>query len=288
MIPTFHRVRVWHPHSAKINEKWFIKNEVVLGCGDDCHFKIDIDAAIGCRIDLQHQEMRDLITGKSMAIKPGEIFQFQNHVIQWTPITLNKKRKLMGFLGGLILLVAFSAFLLFSSSASITCKLNNVSHIKKEELQKLAPYETSFVEALKFNNFIKARIELDSIREIISTAVDARCPLPEIVNRFEGRLAWAQFRDAIKRSSLEQAATEVVKLKELESSFHILAGERLSKLARRLYIKAYKLEDKDPVAAQDLMDKVQSICIQIGYSEKCLKQRTFSETVPSLAQQSPE
>jgi len=291
----FNRIRIWNPHSARVMEKWIFKKETLVGSDKKCGIKIKDLNGIKARLDFSQLEILNLDTGKVQPLVSGQIFQVDAFVFQWIEVDVSRYFNTTSLISAGSILFFLIAICFWDSKKEILCSPQAIQ-VSEGIWRKSSPntsilYERklSFRQALKEESWLRAKGELDSIREIISQMdAPASCKIDNALHSLEIEFSDKLIQKYIKEQNFSKAAFELKRVSV------VVGGDRVGRLLRKLmkvskelYLSGYRLEDENSEKAHQLMDDAEAVCGVLSLAPHCFMQQTLRQKVPSLEKQSP-
>lgn len=281
-----HRIRIWDPSCPKIRQRYFLKTEIVFGSDKNADIVVPDGPGFGARLDFESGELHYLEEEKISNIDTKTLFQVGAFVFQWTRVDWWKKEwnwAAGAFLGGLLLLSV--CFLWKPASESAYCSPRFVRAAQgawsesgarvsdKDFFQSLSGLKKSFQEALKLNQWAKARLELNSVREILGRENAPKdCGIFAALEEMEGRLSQRLVFEHLKKDDLVSAALEAQKSKQrISETAYASLEKRVIRAARKTYLDGYRLEEESPEKSEALMEAAHEACLSLSREAECFR-----------------
>lgn len=278
-------LRIWHSDTAKIKQRVFAKDEVLIGSDRKTDVRLKGIGGFVARLDFKSHELHLLEENEIKKLSTGSFFQIGNFVFQWeTKPIINRRR---GIQGG-ILLLAFSVVLVGLSlprNDIIECSARaekiaggrwGPSSARRSDqafFRKLQTLKKSFRKALKKSYLTVARAELKEIKDHLSGIRSAeKCGVLRPIDDFEEALSEQITLKFIREKKLVLAAQEVQKFREkYGDDRHRVLRQRIQNEAKTLAFESWKLEKKNPEKAYETKKQVQAICEAVSPNDDCFK-----------------
>jgi hypothetical protein len=287
---TIHSIRIWTADSQRIKRKFFLKDHVVFGSDKKADIRVADLQGLHARFDFSTQTLHHLESGEVQTIEPDSLFQLGTIVFHWKEIRWWNKNLQVSLLATAmgILVLGFSlfwgshrqpvcsAFVLKVAQGNWTGSSSDAN--EKYILTDLQQLKTSFHDALKAKNWIKAQSEVNSIVQILSSVkADATCGMHETILGIELKLSEHMMVEHLQNSEPDLAAQEFNRFWNRDSSLQKeeLKFERWQKKIRRaaskLYLDGYEIEEENFEKSSELMEKAQKICLAIHLDRECYR-----------------
>ncbi len=280
-----HHLRIWDSQSSRIKSKYFVKKEILFGSDAKADVRMDSLSGFYARLDFETGELYFLETQQSETLKSGDIFQMGTSAVQWK-IFKPLPRSFYGM--GFIILFG-SSLLLWSYTrgkkaeppcsnrsikiASGSWGVSGVSPEDRRFFEDLRDLRKSFLKGLKSMEWVKARADLNSIREFFNREdQDPRCGVLQSLTALEGRFSEALILKNLREKDPLKAAQVWKKFKdEFQTEDLEYLKKRMIREALKTYYQGYRLEDESAEHGQDLMDQAQKVCLYLNLPENCFK-----------------
>ena len=275
-----YQVRFWEPKTSKIKTRFFIKNLIVLGSDKTCDLKHSDLEGLHARLDFRNQCLLDLQTNDEKTIEEGELFQVGELIFQWSLVLkLPKSAWLTTGLFGLGVLLLLTAYVLHDPCTEKEKKIASGNWQKYTEdptFDLLSKTRASALDAMKSGLWVRARGELNSIKEIILPEIqDERCGCMNPLENLEARLSLGLSKHYLKQNQLMDAVDEVLRWRERRPE--VLKDERerflrqILRQASRKYVEGYRLEDEDSERGRHMMEEAHEVCDKLGLEPQCFR-----------------
>ncbi|MDB5037624.1 MAG: hypothetical protein JWQ35_1152 [Bacteriovoracaceae bacterium] len=288
-LPHFiHSIRVWSPDSAKIKQRFFIRDEILFGTDKTADVYLKDLPGFFARVDFKAEEIHYLEEDRIEKIEAGEIFQIQSFVCQWKAFNLFSKKirwASIVFLTGLLFIFLVHSLLLNSgSNKHIVCsrRLEKISSgawgtsegdaAEQMFFRNLGELKKSFQTSLKTKQWAKSRAELDSIESTLESERHAECGTLRPAQVLEAQFSRALIVDYLKDQNTLAAAEEIRRFRNRFQSDDLDRLEnRVFKAAHKIYLEGYRLEEEDFEKGNELMEKAQQTCVLLDHDPMCFK-----------------
>lgn len=289
-------LRIWKPELSKIQQKIFLKSEVLFGSDPSSDVLIQsVELGFAARLDFDSFELHDLQSNEIKSLSPGEFFQLGDYIFQWEKKSLVPKKAkwsvglaLVGFLtlGVGLQLPAKSAVDCSARAEKLASGLWGSSSARPEDkdfFSKLYSYKKSFEEALSKHSLLIARTELNSIQALIKDVKAPReCGVHIPVINLEEKLSESFALDLLRDNDLIQAAEEVARFQKLYGSeYHVVLKSRIKEKAKKMVWESWRLEMQDPDRSYELKKEVRQVCLLLDGTDACFSEEAADSSAKS-------
>lgn len=283
----FYRIRVWNPENSSIKTKFTFKSELLVGSDSKSELRFKNLEPLAARLDLLSGEVFYLPEGRLEKIDSTRLFQIGPHFFQYRSYDLTLRR-LHWVYGISVLLLLCATYLscdrpgdrqdlclpaiqALKEGRALDFRLQDQK--SQEFVKEFNPYRQALRTAIQERNFIKARVELESLESILKSYETKTCPLAPLIQKFSYEFYKPLISFLIKEGDLKAAIDEFRRLEDASSLEQTeLMKRRLLRLIRKKYLEAYALEDTNAEKAGDLMDLVIEACQSLGEEDRCYRQ----------------
>jgi hypothetical protein len=279
-------LRLWRPSSRRIEQRIFIRNEVIFGSDKSSDIYLQDLEGLHARLDFRTSELHFLASGQMIHAEPGEIFQINGYVFQWKEFRVWRKPILtsaaMIFLG-IGCLMGITHFHHAREKIPSHCSPRAEALLRDQTDDSLSPSELSFlntireqkksaVEAITEHQWVKASAEIHSLEQILRAEESQDCSLLHLISSVRLRFSKAIISEHLQNERINEAADELNRLRTLISDVDLTRLERrILRSTQKIFLTAYRLEEVDPMKADDLLERADRVCAILGYDPQCYK-----------------
>jgi len=279
-----HRLQIWDPSSGKMRQRFFFRNQIIIGGDPKSDLKLKDLEGLAAKVDFDLAEMDLLQEGRVVKIVAQEFFTVGPYALLWTPLSSAGVKAWQLTLAGAMALVMVTLIFAWRFGSAPVCRdvefrLSRQQwsgHGLKGDDQKLLEQVRrsldSSREALRDRNWVRLKVLLrEADRNLDEQTQRQSCQTDRAFRDLEFKMWRSMFREALQRGDHLEAHQQLDEI--LRSGWKkgtkSLKREMLNS-ARELYLEGYRREDEAPEEGAELMDRSTEICVKLGF-ESCFE-----------------